>query len=712
MDFLISGSDYLAKNPDFKLIGRDRELERLTAILMRNNANSVLLVGPGGVGCTALVQGLQARKTDPDAPFDIVTKRLFWLDTDALFSPGDSSEVNKNFSNIMKKLKRTSNSIMIIEDTRDFIDAARNSGCSHFVNSLNSSVKNGDTQVILEVRDEDLDYVLKSHSDMRECYTMMDLMEPPSDALVDIITGSSVSLTRHHGIKIDPEAIAVAVEVTNKYRTRDLGLSRAQPERSATLLDRALSSYRLEAHKAHPDAFVLRQMLTSSTNDDHKEEISQKIAALDAQFAVMQAEIRRLSREQRDAESQIVDWEVEIEEIRSQKSKNVNSETVEGVASKIAAFGMNGGFEVPEINALKAKISSAEKILKESREKFNALKDTINSKLILTKELVLLEFSKISGIAANKLSENEREKLRHLEEDILKRIYGQNYAVKRLADAVKTARIGRRNKDKPQAAFMFLGPSGVGKTEIAKALAASLLDDEAALTRFDMSEYMEKHAVAKMIGAPPGYEGFEAGGILTNAMRKNPHRILLFDEIEKAHDDVFNVFLQVLSDGRLTDNVGRTVSFADATLIMTTNIGQTAFLDESLTEEEADALAIQELNNRYRNEFLNRFAGRQNIVCFKRLDLPSIEKIVKREIVNIDSTYSEQGIRVNITEENLVKFCRDHYDPMIGARGLPGYIQTTLEPVIVNTIIENPDYQGTIDVGYDEETKKFVFELK
>jgi ATP-dependent Clp protease ATP-binding subunit ClpA len=281
--------------------------------------------------------------------------------------------------------------------------------------------------------------------------------------------------------------------------------------------------------------------------------------------------------------------------------------------------------------------------------------------------------------------------------------------VRLLANAVKTARVGRRNNERPQAAFMFMGPSGVGKTEIAKALAQSLLDDEKALTRFDMSEYMEKHAVSRLIGAPPGYEGFEAGGILTNAMRKSPLRVLLFDEIEKAHPDVFNVFLQILSDGRLTDNVGRTVSFSESIIIMTTNIGQPHFLNPKLSFEQASEAAMEEVQKTYRSEFLNRFSGRQNIVCFNKLDLASIERIVKREFDAMNAVYSNDGINLSLSEADLKAFCKAHYDPAIGARGLPGYIQTNVEPMIVNQILET-EKRGPIRISFNAKKSSFVLE--
>ncbi|MBL8708635.1 MAG: ATP-dependent Clp protease ATP-binding subunit, partial [Rhodospirillaceae bacterium] len=378
-----------------------------------------------------------------------------------------------------------------------------------------------------------------------------------------------------------------------------------------------------------------------------------------------------------------------------------------GRIAKFAKLAGGAGIDSDAAGEIKARIRQFQEEIARNRAAFEVLTTEINDHLELTRDIVLQEFSAISGISVSKLNENEREKLKNLENDLKKRIFGQDHVVHQLANAVKTARVGRRNQEKPQAAFMFLGPSGVGKTEIAKALAESLLDDEKALTRFDMSEYMEKHAVSRLIGAPPGYEGFEAGGILTNAMRKNPLRVLLFDEIEKAHPDVFNVFLQILSDGRLTDNVGRTVSFSESIIIMTTNIGQPHFLNRDLAVEERVAAALDEIGQTYRSEFLNRFAGRQNIICFNTLDLASIEKIVRREFDSIDRTYGQDGIKIVVPEADLKAFCKAHYDPAIGARGLPGYIQANIEPIIVNRILDGST-ATTLTLAFDEATSAFA----
>jgi ATP-dependent Clp protease ATP-binding subunit ClpB len=663
LDHLIRGSVYLSANPNFKLVGRDDYLERLSSILMRKEANSVILVGAGGVGVTSILHGLQALKAKVDAPFDIVAKKLFWLDVDGLFSNGDTSELNKNFKKITDRLEATPDSVLMIEDTRDFIEACRNSGSTHFINDLMATVKNGLNQVIFETRDDDLDLVLKMHSDVREHFTLLHVLEPEHDVLSNIVSQGALGLSLHHGIKIDDDAVAKAIELTNKYRVNDPGLSRAQPERSATLLDRALASYRLAAHREIP------------------EEVSVKL--------------RDFYRNQRDGEIAIAELEEQNEVILEEQAKRKE----------------NSDFKLMEPQTVienKSKIQKYKELVAENRKAFNETTAVVNAGLVLTKELVEAEFSKISGISLDTLNQDEREKLRNLEDALNGRVFGQPNATKRLANAVKTARVIKRKKDQPQAAMMFLGPSGVGKTEIAKGLAWELLGSDKALTRFDMAQYKEKHATALLCGAPPGYEGYEAGGILTNMMLKNRNRVILFDEIEKAHESIYDIFLSILSDSRLTDNVGREVSFNDTILIFTSNIGQPHFLRNDISFEEAEALAMEDLIATYRPEFLNRFAGRENIVFFKSLGLDSIEKIVTREMITLDEAYHDNGLNVTMSQEEIKSFVAAVYDPRTGARGLPGYITANLEPILADRVLDG--FTGTVQIKYNPSLKQFFVE--
>jgi ATP-dependent Clp protease ATP-binding subunit ClpB len=717
---LIRGGDFLDRYPGFKLIGRSGDLDRLTAILVRKKANSVLLVGPAGVGTTALCLGLQEMKLYPNTPFDIVEKRLFWLDTDGLFSSGNSEQIRQDFERMIKHLNVTPESVLIIEDTRDFIEASRSSGNNHFINALTLAVKTNKTQVILECRDGDLEFVLKWHSDIRESYTLMDVQEPDAAHLNEIVQGVAEGLFKHHHIKINENAITKAIDLTTKYPINEGGLSRAQPDRTVSLLDRSLASFRLAAHGGSPRISALEAELKSAAEAD-KPSIQSRLLAEVRAWTQKQEEIKSLYKLQRRGEEAILALESEKDDILAAETKakaareaalkageavDDEPQARRGFADRFAAIG-----ESAPVAEITQKIRMYQGEIANNKAKFDAITAEINADLELTDKEVTAEFSRITGIKADKLNEDDIGALRRLDDDLKARVFGQDPVLTKVSNGIKVSKIGRRNGDKPLASYMFMGPSGVGKTEVAKVIALSQLGDEKALLRFDMSEYMEKHAVAKLIGAPPGYEGFEAGGILTNAMRKNRRRVILFDEIEKAHPDVFNVLLQVLDDGRLSDNVGRVAHFNEAIIICTTNTGQPHFLNTDISHEEACELAMIDLEATYRPEFLNRFAGRENIIGFERLHLPSIERIVRREVTNLDRAYAHQGIRANLPDDDLKAFCAQRYDAKMGARGLPGFIQANLEPIIVNRILETNGAAGTFEVKYDGSVRKFTAEF-
>ena len=727
-DYLIRGIDYLENQPGFQLVGRFEDLQRMTKVLMRKHANSILLIGPGGVGCSALCQGLQLKKKDADAPFDIVSKRFYWLDTDGLFSSGDPNRINQSFEKSLRRLSYTPETVLIIDDMRDFIDACRNNGCSNLINALMREIKSRKFQVILETRDSDLELVLKCHSDMHELYTLLDINEPDENSLIEIIkTTTKNRLEKHHRISASEDAILTAITLTNKYRVQDFGLSRAQPERSLTLLDRALTSYRLKAHAQDPELAQLEQQLSellqmqssSELNQEQAEQIKQlqdEIQNIKNVWDDRQNKIKNVFKEIATAEQKIRELEDEKESqiqaeqqrnqriLKEQSTHEANTDTTS--LAELSSYMEQGNLGSTEVVELNNKITRFQQLASESKLIFERLTSEINDSLELNKESVLAEFSSISGVPVSKLTQDEKAKLANLQINLNNRVFGQEMAVSKLADQVLISRAGLQSDDKPQGAFLYMGPSGVGKTELAKALAAELLDDEKALLRFDMSEYQEKHALAKLIGAPPGYEGYEAGGILTNEMRRNPRRIVLLDEIEKAHPDIFLILLQVLDDARLTDNRGLTVSFSESIILMTTNIGKDHFIAEP-EFEISQKLALSELDQQLPPELLNRFNGRQNIICFKPLQLSVIERIARREIDVLKQMVnkSRAGLDVEIKAEALTKMCEDNYQPVHGARGITGYIQTMIKPAIAKTLLFEDDVQGTMIIEYHTETK-------
>jgi len=707
---LISGQDYLSQFPNFKLVSRDEDIERISAILCRKRNNSLLISGLNGVGISSILLGIQAAKNQPNTSFDIQSKQFFWLDIDGLFASGDSNLINKEFQDIIHNLERIPNSVLIIPDGYSFMEGAQNSGNSHFINALNNADKSQSFQVIMEVCDDKLSSIYKWNTSIYNLYTFYDVKELTGNKLLSVLKVASESLSNYHGIKIDEEAIQEAINLTSKYRD-DYGLGLAQPKRSISLLDRAMSTFKQKANKEHPSLTKLMNEILASVSEEEKKHLQEIYNSSYDDWVAIKDKIAKTA--EKLSKNEVLRLKYQDELNQTLEREKANNEVQEDKEVKTFSSLLSGaGFKSKEVNKLEEQLALIDKETKELIEENKKLTNAIYQNISLGKNEVIEEFSQISGINTAKLNENEMETLKNLEQNLLSRIFGQDDAVKHIANAIKVARVDTMKESGPAACYLFLGPSGVGKTEMSKALAENLFGDEKALIRFDMSEYMEKHAVAKLIGAPPGYEGFECGGILTNTVRKNPIGIYLFDEIEKAHPDVFNIFLQILSDGRLTDNIGRTVDFSETIIIMTSNIGQTYYLDSSLSDEEAIEKANEELCKTYRSELLNRFNGRENILHFHRLSMGVIERIIKREITKLNNSYTEKGLSINIGDNDISNFCKDHYDVIRGARGLPGYIKANLRPIIVNHILEYPNDKGVFETKYNTETKTFEVEFR
>ena len=442
------------------------------------------------------------------------------------------------------------------------------------------AIKRNVTQVILEGRDDDLELIFSCHPHIQEAFTMMELAEPDAGQLQAMVQFGAERLTGDHGIRIDTEAVAAAIELTNNYRADSAGMDRAQPERSVTLLDRALASYRLEAHEKPPHLAQLQARVAAAKGDEAKA-LTDQIARATQEWEQAQGQLRAANRRQREGEEDLarIDWEIaDLGKREGEQRTAVPERSFNLMASK-------GGFKSGEMQELETKREAVSKIVEEAKAAFASNAKAINDQLELTRDIVLKEFSTISGISVSKLNEDEREKLRKLEGELKKRIFGQDHVDPKLANAVKAARRRPAQPGPAAGLFMFLGPSGVGKTEIAKALAKPARRREGA-ARFDMSRI---HGEARGRAADR-----RAAGLRRVRGRRHPHEQdaqeptarALFDEIEKAHPDVFNVFLQILSDGRLTDNIGRTVSFRESIIIMTTNLGQPHFLDPKLSPTE------------------------------------------------------------------------------------------------------------------------------
>lgn len=741
-DYLIDGSEYLSQHSGFKLVGRKEELKDFSNKLMRGDSSNILLVGPGGVGASSLALGLQASKDDPDTPFDIVNKRLYWLDTDGLFSSGDTARTNEAFGKIMAKLTRYPNTVLIIDDAKDFFEGIRNSNCSHLVNTLLREMRAQKLQLIINVNEDDLDMVLKSHSDMREFFTLHDLKEPKAEALREIMMVQKERLEKIHGIAISDEAVDAAIDLTTRYRVHtDLNLSRAQPERTVALLDRALTSYRQNAHSGAAKLTEIKMRIASiksaiegkSTTPGlagkTKEDLETLQTATEKELTefrdgweTQNKRMRQIYREQRDGEKKLIDLEREIDE--QLKLDEQSAEARDNEAAKASKTPDNAdrrgltdfvrqsnlaGYESEAVQELRTKAKRIQTIIDKNKTEFDGITQSINKSLKLGNTHVLETFSSISRIAANKLTQDERQKLLSLEPELSSRVFSQEEAVQKVADTTRVSSTELRDEDKPRGAFIFLGPSGVGKTELATVFNEVMYGDRESLLTIAMGEYKEKHAIAKLIGAPPGYDGYKAGGgILPQSLRANPRRGIIFDEAEKSEPEIFDALMQILDKGELIDNVGRPYSFKDATLFLTSNIGAEYFLDPKLTFEEAKERAIEDLGKKFRPEFLNRFQGRENIICFNRLDLPTVERIARREVAKLNARIEKKNLKLVIPDESITGMCADKYNPNFGARGITGYFTTAVKSTIAKTLIGSPDAKGIMEGRYLRDQKTMV----
>ncbi len=713
-NILSRGSDVLSGIPDFRLVGRDQELEELSSVLMKMRKNNLIITGRGGVGISAIVLGIQSLKRDHRTPVDIVGKRFYWLNSDKLFESGNAPVINSLFERVRQTLLRSRNSVLVIEDTIDFIRAAQAHGCTNLINGLMGDLKAGKCQAIFETKDDNLGEILKCDGDILECCTLYEVKEPNPENLRIILEEAVQPLERHHGIKIKPAAVETAAVLTEKYKLAEL---RAQPDAAITLLDRALTDYCRQAHIApqHIEALKIESKAVEAalraepSRQDLSVKHSELLKKIDAErgsWEARQTAVRLLYKDITDGEEEIRKLEDSIELLKgeqAQRAQHVERSSQAGGMTpsagkqgSLTAILGNANFETPEIGAIKTRIQKLSELINQSTDQYKKKVAEIYAGLSIDDSAVLKSFSSLSGIPVDTLTEDERIRLKNLESVLSARVIGQTEPTTEVAKAVKRARLGLKMPNKPSGTFMFLGPSGVGKTELAKGLAEAL---QVPLLRFDMSEYMEKHAVAKLIGAPPGYEGYEHGGILTNAARRNPYSVVLFDEIEKAHVDVFNLMLQVLDDARLTDSRGLTASFKDSVIIMTTNIGTPHFLDPAIPFEESKELALTELRTQYKPEFLGRFGG--NIYCFQRLQIPVLQVIARKDLARINKLVADRNIQLTIADQDLAAMIDAKYVPREGARSILGFIDRQITSGLADLVLGEGNVTGEIFVTYD-----------
>lgn len=692
------GRDLVAEVQAGKLdpvIGRDSEIRHVIRILSRKTKNNPVLIGEPGVGKTAIVEGLAQRIVRRDVPEGLKDKTIFSLDMSALIAGAKfRGEFEERLKAVLNEVKKSNGQILLfIDELHTIVGAGKSEGAMDAGNMLKPMLARGELHCIgATTLDEYRKYIEKDPALERRFQQVL-VEEPDVEDTISILRGLKERFEVHHGVNIHDRALVAAATLSDRYIT-----DRFLPDKAIDLIDEACAMIRTEMDSMPSEL----------------DEVTRKVMQLEIEEAALEKETDEASKERlqhlqkelaefrEQANTMKAKWQIEKEGIqRIQEMRERLEKLRRELEHAENEYDLNKAAELRH-----GKIPALEKELKQMEMEVNEKQGERLLREEVTEEEISHIVSRWTGIPVTKLVEGEREKLLRLESILHERVIGQDEAVELVSDAVLRARAGIKDPKRPIGSFIFLGPTGVGKTELGKALAQSLFDSEEQIIRIDMSEYMEKHAVSRLIGAPPGYVGYEEGGQLTEAVRRRPYSVILLDEIEKAHPEVFNILLQMLDDGRITDSQGRTVDFKNTVIIMTSNIGSHFLLDQKgdgeEINEETRELVMGQLRNHFRPEFLNRV---DEIILFKPLSLQNIKEIVVKLIKELQIRLSDQQINLSITDEAKAYIAENGFDPVYGARPLKRYIQRNLETKLARAIIAGQIRENntvTITIENDE----------
>lgn len=669
------------KNKLDPVIGRDEEIRRVIRILSRRTKNNPVLIGEPGVGKTAIVEGLAERIVRGDVPEGLKDKIIFSLDMGALIAGAKyRGEFEERLKAVLKEVQGSEGKIILfIDEIHNIVGAGKTEGSMDAGNLIKPMLARGELNCIgATTFDEYRKYIEKDKALERRFQTVV-AEEPTVSDTISILRGLKERFEIHHGIRIHDSAIVAAAKLSDRYIT-----DRYLPDKAIDLIDEASAMIRSEIDSLPTELdSIRRKLFTLETEREAllKEEDEKSKARLED----LKKEIAELKAQNDEMTAKYEKEKAHITEVKELKAK------LDDARAKVEKYEREYDYN-SAAQVKYSEIPQLEEQIKEKEEKMKNESETSLLKEEVTEDEISEIVSKWTGIPVTKLVEGEREKLLKLEDELHKRVIGQDKAVTAVSDAVIRARAGLKDEGKPIGSFIFLGPTGVGKTELAKTLARNLFDSEENIVRIDMSEYMEKHSVSRLVGPPPGYVGYEEGGQLTEAVRRKPYSVILFDEIEKAHEDVFNIFLQILDDGRLTDNKGKTVDFKNTIIIMTSNIGSNLLLESggNITEEVND-MVMGEMKRRFKPEFLNRV---DDIIMFTPLDREEIKQIIDIFMSSLRERLSEREIEIDLTDAAKEVMIREGYDPVYGARPLKRYISNTLETRLAKMLIAGEIYNG------------------
>ena len=658
------------------VIGRDLEIRRAIEILSRRTKNNPVLIGQPGVGKTAVVEGLAQRIVNGDVPDGLKGKTIFSLDMGSLIAGAKyRGEFEERLKSVLNEIdKSDGNIILFIDEIHTIVGAGKTEGSMDAGNLLKPKLARGELHCIGATTLDEYRKYIETDAALERRFQKVMVDEPSVEDTISILRGLKEKFEIHHGVRITDNALIACATLSNRYIS-----DRYLPDKAIDLMDEAAARIRTEIDSMPSDL----------------DQISRKIMQLEIEKQALSKEDDKASKSRLDAISEeLANLKTENDELMAKWSNEKNMiQELKNKKLKLDELrheieSAEREYDLEKLAKLKyGELPSLEKEIEDLKNKTEQANESRMLREEVGEEEIQAVISEWTGIPVSKLAESEREKLLHLEDILHKRVIGQDEGVKAVSEAILRARAGLKNENRPVGSFIFLGPTGVGKTELAKALTETLFDTEKNLIRIDMSEYMEKHTVSRLVGSPPGYVGYDEGGQLTEAVRRKPYSVILFDEIEKAHPDVFNILLQLLDDGRLTDNQGRTVDFKNTIIIMTSNLPES------------------QLKTFFRPEFLNRI---DDIVVFKSLTIEQIEKIVDLIIESLVKRLEERGIGLELSEDARRFIAKESYDEEFGARPVKRYAQKNIENQIAEMIISNEVIDGqTIEITVSDNSLKF-----
>ena len=683
--FAVNLNERAAQGKLDPVIGRDEEIRRVLQILSRRTKNNPILVGEPGVGKTAISEGIAQKIVDGDVPENLKSRIIYSLDLGALIAGAKyQGEFEERLKGVVKEVVDSEGEVILfIDEIHTLVGAGRSSGAMDASNILKPALARGELRTIGSTTLDEYQKYFEADKALERRFQMVTVDEPSPAASISIMRGLKERYENHHKVRIEDDALIAAVELSHRYIT-----SRFLPDKAIDLVDEAASKLRLEMNSVpEPIAELdsrIRQ-LEIEREAIRREGVSMKVDKI-------KAELKELGAEREDLKKR---WDEEkgiLSELQKLRQKIEDYKIEAHNAERAGDYG-----RVAEIRY--GKMAESQKKIDELTVRQAAIKDPIITEAV-TPEDIAEVVAKWTGIPVKRMLESEREKLLRMENELHKRVVGQNMAIEAVADAVRRSRAGLQNEKRPIGSFLFMGTTGVGKTELAKALAEFLFNDENMMTRIDMSEYQERHSVSRLVGAPPGYVGYDEGGQLTEAVRRKPYSVVLLDEIEKAHPDVFNILLQVLDDGRLTDNKGRTVDFKNTILIMTSNVGADiiqSYMDRLPLEdnqnpdergrllEECRAQVLEVLKRTVRPEFLNRI---DEVIMFEPLSQSDIRDILRMQMADLREKLAENGVNIAFSQEFEDYMSTKGYEPAYGARPIKRLMQKELVNLLAKSILD------------------------